>query len=80
MEGHPLVNDTLLQMKYARIVLLLAKVLNIPEPKALDIFYRSKTYLDLRSGANGLHNMGDRFIVDELLAEVGRAEGAAGGK
>ena len=72
MEGHPLVNDTLLQMKYARIVSLLAKELDVPEPEALDLFYRSKTYQDLRSGENGLHNMGDLFIVDELLLELGR--------
>lgn len=72
MDGHPLVNDTLLQMKYARIVSLLAKKLGIPEPEALDLFYRSKTYQNLQSGENGLHNMGDLFILDELLIELGR--------
>lgn len=71
MEGHPLVNDTLLQMKYARIVGLLAKALKVSESEALGLFYRSKTYQDLRSGENGLHNMGDLFIVDDLLAELG---------
>lgn len=71
MEGHALVNDTLLQMKYARIVSLLAKKLGIPESEALGLFYRSRTYQDLRSGENGLHNMGDLFIVDELLLEQG---------
>ena len=73
MDGHPLVNDTLLQMKFARIVSLLAKDLGVPEPEALDLFYRSKTYQNLCSGENGLHNMGDLFIVDELLLELGRS-------
>lgn len=73
MEGHPLVNDTLLQMKYARIVSLLAKALGISEPEALGRFYRSKTYMDLQSGENGLHNMGDLFIVDDLLAEFAQS-------
>ena len=55
-----------------RIVSLLAKTLDIPEPEALDLFYRSKTYQDLQSGENGLHNMGDLFVVDELLLELDR--------
>ena len=39
-----LVNETLLQMKYARVVSLLAERLDISEPRALDLFYNSKTY------------------------------------
>lgn len=70
MDGHPLVNDTLLQMKYARIISLLAKRLGVSEPDAMDMFYRSATYRDLRGGANGLHNMGDLYILDNLLSEV----------
>ena len=75
MDGHPLVNDTLLQMKYARIVGLLAKALGVSEPDALGLFYRSRTYQNLRNGENGLHNMGDLFIVDELLLELGHVTG-----
>lgn len=38
MNGNPLINETLLQMKYARVISLLAKKLAVPEDKAMAIF------------------------------------------
>lgn len=36
--NNPLINETLLQMKYARVIGLLAKQLKIPHSRALEIF------------------------------------------
>lgn len=69
MNGNPLINETLLQMKYARVISLLAKRLDIPEDKAMDIFYNSKTYSNLNDLRNGLQNMSDAFLVDEIIQE-----------
>ncbi len=69
MNGNPLINETLLQMKYARVISLLAKRLDIPEDKAMDIFYNSKTYNNLIDLRNGLQNMSDAFLVDEIIQE-----------
>ncbi len=69
MENNPLINETLLQMKYARVISLLAKQLGIEESKAMDLFYNSKTYEYLNDSRNGLHNMSDSYLVDEVLAE-----------
>ena len=43
MNENPLINETLLQMKYARVVFLLASQLGINEERALDLFYNSDT-------------------------------------
>ena len=69
MEDNYLINETLLQMKYARVINLLAKRLNISQPEALKVFYLSTTYSNLCNKANHLHNMSDAFLVDEVMME-----------
>ena len=63
------INETLLQMKYARIVSLLAEKLDISEDRALDIFYNSDTYHFMTRRMYHLHNMGDAYLVDEIIGE-----------
>ena len=48
MNEHPLINETLLQMKYARVISLLAETLGIGDERALEWFYMSDTYRYLR--------------------------------
>ena len=70
MNENPLINETLLQMKYARIVTLLSEQLNISPQRALDIFYNSSTYSYLTRSMYHLHNMSDAYLVDEVLLEL----------
>ena len=69
MNGNPLINETLLQMKYASVISLLAKKLAVPEDKGMAIFYNSTTYSNLNDLRNGLQNMSDAFLVDEIIQE-----------
>lgn len=55
--------------KQSRIVMMLAKDLNITEEKALDIFYNSRTYSYFADASLGIQAMSDRYIVDEILEE-----------
>ena len=70
MTENPLINETLLQMKYARVILLLAKTLNISDERALDVFYNSDTYSYLSRKMFHLHNMSDAYLVDEIILEL----------
>lgn len=70
MPDHDLINKTLLQMKYARVVSLLAETLNISQARALDLFYNSDTYQYLSQKMYHLHNMGDAYLVDEIILEL----------
>ncbi len=70
MNEHSLIDDTLLQMKYARVVSLLADTLGIDDERALNLFYTSDTYTCLSEKKNYLHNMSDAYLVDEIILEL----------
>ena len=70
MNENPLINETLLQMKYARVIDLLAKQLDISHPRTLEVFYHSDTYGYMSRKMYHLHNMGDAYIVDEVMQEL----------
>ena len=70
MHQKTLINDTLLQLKYSRIIVLLAEKLEIEIPQAMDIFYTSDFYNDLSDKANQLHNMGDQYLAESIILEI----------
>lgn len=62
-------DKTLLQMKYARIISLLAKKMNIVEEKSLELFYNSNTYLFMSQGISDFHCLSDSYLVEEIIRE-----------
>ena len=62
-------DKTLLQMKYSRVVALFAAQQNLSVEDALDFFYHSETYQELREGIADLHCRSDQYVADELGAE-----------
>ena len=61
-------DPVLLQMKYSRIVALLAKRKNISLMDALTIFYHSQLYQPMGEGILDMHCMSDD-LVEELMME-----------
>lgn len=70
MKESPLINQTLLQMKYARIITLLSYELDVDDARALDLFYNSQTYHHMSNLEFHLHNMSDAYLVDEIVEEL----------
>lgn len=66
-------NPILLQMKYSRVVALLAKKGHISMRKALDIFYKSKLYPLVSEGVSDMHCMSDEYLVEELIDEISKS-------
>ena len=62
-------NSVLLQKKYVRIVALFAEQMQLTLDEALEFFYRSETYQELRDGIADLHCRSDQYVVDELKLE-----------
>ena len=62
-------DKTLLQMKYSRVVVLFAAQQGLSMEDALDFFYHSETYQELREGIADLHCRSDQYVADELAAE-----------
>ncbi len=60
---------TLLQMKYARIISLLAKKANVDEEKALEMFYSSNTYMLISKGISDFHCLSDAYLAEEIMRE-----------
>ena len=62
-------DKTLLQMKYARVVALFAEQKGLSMEDALDFFYHSETYQELREGIADLYCRSDQYVADELALE-----------
>ena len=62
-------DKTLLQMKYSRVVALFAAQQGLSTEDALDFFYHSETYQELREGIADLHCRSDQYVADELAME-----------
>ena len=60
---------TLLQIKYARIISLLSKKANIDEEKAMELFYKSNTYMFMSKGISDFHCLSDAYLVEEIMLE-----------
>lgn len=62
-------DSTLLQMKYARIISLLAKKADVDEEKAMEMFYKSNTYILMSKGISDFHCMSDAYLAEEIMLE-----------
>ena len=56
-------DPTLLQMKYACIISLLAKKANIDEEKVMKLFYESDTYMLISKGISDFHCLSDAYLA-----------------
>ncbi len=65
-------NPVLLQKKYTRIIMLLAKEKGISLDQALAFFYHSELYDLLREGISDMHCMSDEYLVKDLEREYER--------
>ncbi len=64
-------NQTILQMKYARIVKLFAEQAGISYEDALGKFYDSTTFELISNGIADMHCFSDEYLAEELLIELG---------
>ena len=64
-------NQTILQMKYARIVKLFAEQASISYEDALGKFYDSTTFELISNGIADMHCFSDEYLAEELLIELG---------
>lgn len=62
-------DSTLLQMKYACIISLLAKKADVDEEKAMEMFYKSNTYILMSKGISDFHCMSDAYLAEEIMLE-----------
>jgi len=61
---------TLLQRKYARVIEAFSQRQNIDLKEAMDVFYKSETYQEMRSGVSDMHCRSDDYLAEELSIEL----------
>ena len=62
-------NETILQMKYARIIEQIAADLDISNVDAMDLFYNSRTFQLISQGVADMHCRSDRYLAEEVERE-----------
>lgn len=63
-------NRIILDMKYARIIEILAENLNITREEAMDIFYSSPMFDLIDKGVADMHCRSDQYLADEIIKEA----------
>ena len=65
-----MLNQLNLWNKIGRIVMLLSKQLDVSMPRALDIFYTSKTCANLHDPQTGLYLLSDQYIAENVIRDL----------
>ena len=63
-------NRIILDMKYARIIEILAQRLNITLEEAMDLFYNSPVFELIDKGVADMHCRSDQYLADEIITEA----------
>lgn len=62
--------DSVLWRKESHIIIMLAESLNIDVEEALDLFYSTEIYKQLKDSSSGLNLMSDSYILENILEEI----------
>lgn len=62
-------NKTLLWRKYAHVIAAVSERQHIDLSKAMDIFYKSYTYQEMREGISDMHCRSERYLAEEIELE-----------
>jgi hypothetical protein len=63
-------NKTLLWRKYAHVINAVSSRENIDLIQAMDIFYKSYTYHEMREGVSDMHCRSDEYLAEEIARET----------
>ena len=62
-------NRTLLWRKYGHVINAIAVRQGVDLKQAMDIFYKSHTYQEMRIGISDMHCRSDEYLVEEIARE-----------
>jgi hypothetical protein len=62
-------DKAILKIKYAGVINALSVRLTIDLSQAMDIFYKSYTYQEMREGISDMHCRSDEYLAEEIALE-----------
>ena len=66
----PVIQEIIMSNRIGAIAVLLGKMLNLDNLRALKMFYESKTCGRLQDKSTGLYLYGDLYVADEFVLEM----------
>jgi len=67
-------NRILLQHKYASVIKAFSERQNISLRQAMDVFYNSQTYREMREGVSDMHCRSDEYLAEEISLDLKSCE------
>lgn len=64
--------DSVLWRKQSHVIMMLAEELNVDIEQAMDLYYSTKTSQLLADAKSGLQLMSDKYIVEDIIAELSK--------
>ena len=66
-------DKNILLLSYSSVIETFAKMGNISLREALNIFYKSEVYIEMREGISDMHCRSENYLAAELLRESEKA-------
>ena len=60
----------ILQITYCSVIETFAVMGKISNREALDIFYKSQIYQEMRDGVSDMHCRSEKYLADDLMQEL----------
>jgi hypothetical protein len=64
-------DKALLQYKYDSVIEALAALQGISLRQALDMFYKSRIYIEMREGISDMHCRSDIYLAEDIISDKG---------
>jgi len=62
-------DTAILQLTYCSVIETLATMGNISIREALDLFYKSEVYKEMRDGVSDMHCRSEKYLAEDLMQE-----------
>jgi len=62
-------DTAILQLTYCSVIETLATMGNISSRDALDLFYKSQIYKEMRDGVSDMHCRSEKYLAEDLMQE-----------
>ena len=68
-------DKAILQITYCGVIETFAMMGNISNREALDLFYKSQIYQEMRDGVSDMHCRSEKYLAEDLMQEFGMGAG-----
>ena len=64
-------DNAILRLQYSSVISVFAEMGKLSLRDALDKFYKSQIYLEMRDGVSDMHCRSEKYLAEDMLREFG---------